>query len=61
MEYPTALTFLFTPSAVTTTSDKALSGVRDTSTVEEDPTATDCEVYPTKLKTRVSPLEALIE
>jgi len=61
IEYPTALVFLFTPSAVTTTSSRALSGCRETSIVEEDPTTTDCVVYPTKLKTRVSPLEALIE
>ena len=61
IEYPTALVFLFTPSAVTTTSDNALSGCRETLTVAEDPTTTDCEVYPTKLKTRVSPLEASIE
>ena len=53
--------FLFTPNAVTTTSDNALSGWRETSIVEEDPTTTDCDVYPTKLKTRVSPFEALIE
>ena len=53
--------FLLTPSAVTTTSSKALSGSSDMFTVAEEPTTTDEEVYPTKLKTRVSPLEALIE
>jgi len=41
IEYPTALTFLFTPSAVTTTSDNALSGCRETLTVAEDQTTTD--------------------
>tara|TARA_B100000530_G_scaffold298105_1_gene217737 strand:- start:371 stop:535 length:165 start_codon:yes stop_codon:yes gene_type:complete len=49
------------PSAVTTTSSKALDGERLKFKVDDAPTVADPVEYPTKLTTRTSPSEAEIE